>query len=155
MEDNEYATGKYLAWHPLGLTCVHHPLVQQAKKSFWQQRPALPKYYGIYSDEQVLKYISYLGENNTLNLKLLSRKTAFLVVLSTMYRCYYTSYEAEYLVLGNYTNIPSCLCSRVRSLYCLTLKGVIKDDSIVNIKGILRFIPSVLYWQCKNWDFSQ
>ena len=66
MEDNEYATGKYLAWHPLGLTCAHHPLVQHAKKSFWQQRPALPKYYGIYSDEQVLKYISYLGENNTI-----------------------------------------------------------------------------------------
>ena len=60
MEDNEYATGKYLAWHPLGLTCAHHPLVQQAT-------------------EQVLKYILDLGENNTLNLKLLLRKTAYLV----------------------------------------------------------------------------
>ena len=63
MEDNEYATSEYIVWYPLGLTCAHHPLVQQAKKSFWQQRSTLPKYYGIYSDEQVLKYNSYLGEN--------------------------------------------------------------------------------------------
>ena len=69
-----------------GLTIAYLPLVQQAKKSFWQLRPPIPKYQTTYDACRVLKYISDLGENDTLGTKVLSHKTAFLVAFATLSR---------------------------------------------------------------------
>ena len=52
----------------LGKTMAHHPVVQQAKKSFWQQRPPLLRYRCTDDAGHVLKYLADLGENETLGL---------------------------------------------------------------------------------------
>merc|ERR1712148_116074 len=77
---------KYQTMKVAGKTIAHHPVVQQAKKAFWQQRPPLPKYRCTYDASRVLKYLADLGENETLGLKLLMYKTAFLVAFSTLSR---------------------------------------------------------------------
>ena len=83
------AVSKHHVWLPSGKTIAHHPLVQQAKKAFWQQRPPLPKYRCTYDASRILKYLADLGENETLGLKLLTYKTALLVVFSTLSRYSY------------------------------------------------------------------
>ena len=51
------------------------------KKAFQQLRPPIPRYHGTYNTS-----IEILGENETLTLKQISEKTAFLVVLLTLSR---------------------------------------------------------------------
>ena len=74
---------------PSGKTIAHHPVVQQAKKAFWQQRPPLLRYCCTYNASLVLKYLADLGENETLGLKSLTYKTAFLIAFSTLSRYSY------------------------------------------------------------------
>ena len=69
-----------------GTPISQHSLVSMAKKAFWQQRPPLPRYHGTYDVTIVLRFIECLGGNETLTLKRLSEKTAFLVVFSTLSR---------------------------------------------------------------------
>ena len=83
------AISKHHVRLPTGETIAHHPLVQQAKKAFWQQRPPLPRYRCTYDAGLVLKYLADLGENETLELKKLTLKTAFLVAFSTLSRYSY------------------------------------------------------------------
>ena len=80
------AISKHHVWLPSGKTIAHHPVVQQAKKAFWQQRPPLPKYCCTFDASRVLKYLADLGENETLGLKSLTYKTAFLMAFSTLSR---------------------------------------------------------------------
>ena len=72
-----------------------HSLVSMAKKAFWQQRPPIPRYYGTYDVAIVLRFIESLGENETLTLKQLSEKTAFLVAVSTLSRYCLVSHWTE------------------------------------------------------------
>ena len=62
-----------------GNTIGQHPLVITAKKAFWQLKPLIPRYHGTYNISIVLRFIESLGQNETLTLKQLSEKTAFLV----------------------------------------------------------------------------
>ena len=57
-----------------------------AKKAFWPLKPLIPRYHGTYDISIVLRLIENLGENETLTLKQLSEKTAFLVMFSTLSR---------------------------------------------------------------------
>ena len=57
------------------------------RKYFWQSKPPLPKYCGTWDMKIVLRFLEDLGENDSLSLKQLSEKTAFLIVFSTMARC--------------------------------------------------------------------
>ena len=63
-----------------------HSLGFMAKKVFWQQRPPIPRYRATYDVSVVLRHIENLGQNESLTLKKLSGKTAFLVVFSTLSR---------------------------------------------------------------------
>ena len=69
-----------------GNTIGQHPLVTTAKKAFWQLKPLIPRYHGTYNINIVLRFIENLGQNETLTLKQLSEKTAFLVAFLTLSR---------------------------------------------------------------------
>ena len=69
-----------------GTQVGQHPLVTTAKKAFWQPKPLIPRYHGTYNITAVLRFIESMGENETLTLKQLSEKTAFLVAFSTLSR---------------------------------------------------------------------
>ena len=69
-----------------GTPIGQHSLVSMAKKAFWQQRPPIPRYHGTYDVTIIMRFIEILGENETLTLKELSEKTAFLVAFSTLSR---------------------------------------------------------------------
>ena len=78
-----------------GTPIGQHLLVTIAKKAFWQQRPPIPRYHGTYNVNIVLRFIENLGENETLTLKQLSEKIAFLVVFSTLSRYCLVSHLTE------------------------------------------------------------
>ena len=61
--------------NPIG----QHTLVSTVKRASWQLRPPIPRYHGTYDVTIVLRFIESLGENETLTLKQLSEKRAFLV----------------------------------------------------------------------------
>ena len=67
-------------------TIGQHSLVSMAKKAFWQQTPPIPRYCATYDVSVMLRHIENLGQNETLTLKQLSEKTAFLVAFSTLSR---------------------------------------------------------------------
>ena len=69
-----------------GNSMGQHPLVSTANRAFWQLRPPIPRYHGTYDINIKLRFIDDLGENETLTLKQLSEKTAFLVAFSTLSR---------------------------------------------------------------------
>ena len=69
-----------------GTPIGQHPLVTSSKKDFWQQRPPIPQYHGTYNVTMVLRFLQSLGENETLTIKQLSEKTAFIVAFSTLSR---------------------------------------------------------------------
>ena len=69
-----------------GNSIGQHPLVSTANRAFWQLRPPIPRYHGTYDINIKLRFIDDLGENETLTLKQLSKKTAFLVAFSTLSR---------------------------------------------------------------------
>ena len=69
-----------------GIPIGQHSLVSMAKKAFWQQRPPIPRYRATYDVSVILRHIENLGQNESLTLKKLSGKTAFLVVFSTLSR---------------------------------------------------------------------
>ena len=67
-----------------GTPIGQHPLVTTAKKAFWQQRPPIPQYHGTYNVTIVLRFIQSLDENETLTIRQLFEKRAFLVAFSTL-----------------------------------------------------------------------
>ena len=67
-----------------GNTIGQHPLVSTAKKAFWQLKPPIPRYHGTYDISIILRFIESLGENETLTLKQLSEKKAFLMTFLTL-----------------------------------------------------------------------
>ena len=69
-----------------GTPIGQHSLVSMAKKAFWQQRPPIPRYCATYDVTVILRHIENLGENETLTLKQLSEKRAYLVAFSTLSR---------------------------------------------------------------------
>ena len=70
----------------IGITIGQHPLVTTAMKAFWQLKPLIPRYHGTYDINIVLRFIENMGQNETLTLKQLSEKTAFLLVFLTVSR---------------------------------------------------------------------
>ena len=81
-----------------GNTIGQHPLVITAKKAFWQLKPPIPRYHGTYDISIILRFIENLGENETLTLKQLSEKTAFLVTFLTLSRyCLVLTLDQIYL----------------------------------------------------------
>ena len=81
------AISKYHITGDSGLTMGRHPLVCRARKAFWQNNPPLPRYRGTWDAKIVLRFLEDLGENDSLSLKMLSAKTAFLIAFSTIARC--------------------------------------------------------------------
>ena len=69
-----------------GIPVGQYSLVIMAIKTFWQQKPPIPRYHVTYDVSVILRYIESLGENETLTNKQLSEKTAFLVAFSTLSR---------------------------------------------------------------------
>ena len=61
-----------------------HPLVRQALKSVFRQRPPLPKYTHTFNIEPVLKFLS--TPNTQLTLKQLTMKTLLLTIYSSLSR---------------------------------------------------------------------
>ena len=62
-----------------------HPLVSQAVKAVFRLRPPLPQYQSIFEIVPVLAYIQYLP-TASVSLKLLSFKTLFLTIYSSISR---------------------------------------------------------------------
>ena len=63
-----------------------HPLVRQAVRSVFRQRPPLPKYTFTFDIQPVLSYLAHLSPNQSLDLKLLARKTLLLAIYATLSR---------------------------------------------------------------------
>ena len=81
------ADSKYhIVYKDTGTPVGQHSLVTMAKKTFWQQRPPIPRYCATYDVTVVLRHIEILGQNFSLTLKQLSEKKAFLVAFSTLSR---------------------------------------------------------------------
>ena len=76
----------YVVNKDTGIPIGKHSLVTIAKKAFWQQKPPIPRYRAIYDVFIVLGHIENLGQHESLTLKQLSEKTAFLVAFSTLSR---------------------------------------------------------------------
>ena len=81
------AISKYHTTGDSGASMGHHSLVQRARTAFWQTNPPLPRYRGTWDVKIVLRFLEDLGENDSLSLKQLSEKTAFLTMFSTLARC--------------------------------------------------------------------
>ena len=69
-----------------GINLGTHSLVRRLMKGIYNAFPPRPRYTHFWSVELVLSYISSLGLNEGLSLKMLSLKTAMLLALSTMFR---------------------------------------------------------------------
>ena len=80
------AISKYHITGDSGQTMGRHPLVCRARTAFWQTNPPLPKYRGTWDAKIVLRFLEDLGENDSLSLKQLTAKTAFLITFSTLAR---------------------------------------------------------------------
>ena len=78
--------------------------------AFWQLKPLIPRYYGMYDISIILIFIESLGQNETLTLKPLSEKTAFLVVFLTLYRyCLGLTLDQIYLsIFFIISPLPDC-----------------------------------------------
>ena len=86
MKNAVSAVSKYHITGDSGQTMGHHPLVCRARTAFWQTNPPLPKYRGTWDAKIVLRFLEDLGENDSLSLKQLTAKTAFLITFSTLAR---------------------------------------------------------------------
>ena len=69
-----------------GTPIRQYSLVTMAKKAFWQQRRPIPRNRAIYDVFIVFGHIENLGQHESLTLKQLSEKTAFLMAFSTLSR---------------------------------------------------------------------
>ena len=69
-----------------GVSIGSHPLVSQALKAVFRLRPPLPKYVATYDITKVFGYLQSLPNNESLNLKLLTLKTLFLLTTSIISR---------------------------------------------------------------------
>ena len=93
-----------------GNSMGQHPLVSTANRAFWQLRPPIPRYHGTYDINIKLRFIDDLGENETLTLKQLSEKTAFLVAFSTLSR-YFLVLTLDQIYLPKFfviSPLPDC-----------------------------------------------
>ena len=63
-----------------------HPLVNQAVKSVFRQRPPLPKYISTFDISPVLDYMTRLSPTQSLDLKQLTLKTLILTIYSSLSR---------------------------------------------------------------------
>ena len=70
-----------------GFPVGQHPLVTRLLKGVFNCRPPQPRYSQTWEVSQVLSYIKYLGPNEHLSLKLLSRKLVVLLALVLAQRC--------------------------------------------------------------------
>ena len=86
MKNAVSAVSKYHIAGDSGRTMGRHPLVCRARTAFWQTNPPLPKYRGTWDAKIVLRFLEDLGENDSLSLKHLTAKTAFLITFSTLAR---------------------------------------------------------------------
>ena len=90
-----------------GTPIGQHSLVTMAKKAFWQQTPPIPRYHGTYDITIILRFIESLGENETLALKQLSEKRAFLVVFSTLSRYCLVLTHNQIVLHNTFSILPS------------------------------------------------
>ena len=63
-------------------TVGQHPTVSRLMKGIFNKRPSQPKYSFAWDVQKVTAYISIIGDNNTLSLKLLSFKLVTLLAFS-------------------------------------------------------------------------
>ena len=69
-----------------GIPIGKHPLVSRAMRAAFRLRPPIPKYRQTYDIVPVLNYVASLEPLNSLSLKLLTYKTIFLLITSTISR---------------------------------------------------------------------
>lgn len=69
-----------------GNTAGSHKLISTALRACFRMRPPLPKYKHTYDVSLVLNYIKSLPQNGQLSLKMLSIKTLFLLIVSSISR---------------------------------------------------------------------
>ena len=74
----------HLGFNGVSIGC--HPLVSQAVKAVFRQRPPLPKYVATFDINRVFTFIKTLPPNSELSLKLLTFKTLFLLTASSISR---------------------------------------------------------------------
>ena len=80
------AISKYHCYLPGNIPVGSDQLVQQAMKSFFKQRPPLPKYQNTFDVTMVMRYVMDMGPAAALDLKCLTYKTLFLGAFSTLSR---------------------------------------------------------------------
>ena len=71
---------------PDGHKAGSHPLVRELLKGVFQLRPPQPRYATTWQVSKVVHYISSLGSNSNLSIKLLSYKLVGLLALTVPYR---------------------------------------------------------------------
>ena len=65
-----------------GVPVGQHPLVNRLVKGVFNARPPIPRYSSTWDVQIVLNYLESLGNNDTLSLKQLTLKTAFLMAIT-------------------------------------------------------------------------
>ena len=65
-----------------GVPVGQHPLVSRLVKGVFNARPPIPRYSSTWDVQIVLNYLESLGNNDTLSLKQLTLKTAFLMAIT-------------------------------------------------------------------------
>ena len=80
------AISKFHCFLPGNVPVGSDQLVQKAMKSFFKQRPPLPKYQNTFDVTMVMRYVMDMGPAAALDLKCLTYKTLFLVAFSTLSR---------------------------------------------------------------------
>ena len=70
----------------LGKPAGEHPLVSEAVRAVFRLRPPLPKYRSTFDIAPVLDYVASLWPLESLNLKMLTLKSFFLIANSTISR---------------------------------------------------------------------
>jgi len=69
-----------------GMDVGKHPLVMRLMRGIYIANPPQPKYTGMWDTDVVLSYLETLGANAGLSLAVLSKKTAVLLALTSLFR---------------------------------------------------------------------
>ena len=70
-----------------GFQAGSHPLVSKLLKGIFNLRPPEPRYTDVWDVGQVLRYLQSMGPNESLSLRLLTKKLATLLALVLAHRC--------------------------------------------------------------------
>ena len=93
------AISKFHCHLPGNIPVGQDQLVQKAMKSFFKQRPPLPKYRNTFDVTIVMQYVMDMGPAADLDLKCLTYKTLFLVAFSTLSRYWHSAFFKSLLTV--------------------------------------------------------